>query len=107
MNIGRLDRQIVIQRKTTTKDSEGGPVETWADLRTIWAGKEDRGGSKAFLAGAYRPETDSVFTIRYTENLTEADRIVYRGKNYSIISIGEIDRKGGLIVQTKTEAVQS
>jgi SPP1 family predicted phage head-tail adaptor len=104
--IGKLDRQIVIQRNTPTRDSEGGLVDSWANLRTIWASKEDRGGGKSFRAGAYRPETDTVFTIYYTENLTEQDRIVYRSKNYSILSIGEIGRKEGLIVQTTTEVVQ-
>lgn len=106
MNIGKLDRQIVIQRKTTTRDSEGGAVETWADYRTVWAEKLDVGGSKGFRGGALRPETETVFTVRWNANFTQLDRIVYRSTNYSILSIAEIGRKEGLAIQARTEAVQ-
>jgi SPP1 family predicted phage head-tail adaptor len=106
MNIGELDRQIVIQRNTPTADAEFGNVDSWADLRTVWAEKLDVGGSKGFRGGALRPETETVFTIRYTENLSALDRIVYRGVNYSITGIAEIGRKEGLTIQAKTEAVQ-
>jgi SPP1 family predicted phage head-tail adaptor len=106
MNIGKLDRQIVIQRKTTTRDSEGAVVETWADYRTVSAEKLDVGGAKGFRGGALRPETETVFTVRYNANFTALDRIVYRGVNYSILAIAEIDRREGLRIQTRTEAVQ-
>ena len=45
-------------------------AQALSNERTVWAKKEDAGGSKAFRAGAFRPETDTVFTIYYTENLT-------------------------------------
>lgn len=108
MSIGKKDRQIVIQRKTTTRDaSNGSTVETWADYRTVWAEKQDVGGGKPFRAGALRPETEAVFTIWYNENITPLDRISYRGVKYSILSIAEVGRKVECVIQTRTEAVQS
>lgn len=108
MSIGKKDRQIQIWRKATTRDASNGSVEeSWSYLRTVWAEKQDTGGSKRFLAASLRPETETVFTIWYTENLTELDRIVYREKNYSILSIAEVGRQKELVIQTRTEAVQA
>lgn len=108
MNIGKLDRRITIQAKTTTRDaSEGGTVDTWADVVTVWAEKLDVGGSKGFRGGALRPETDTVFTIRHRSDVTALHRITYQGAIYGIVSVAEIGRREGLTIQTKTEDVHT
>ena len=37
MNIGKLNKRITIQSKTSTDDEMGGFVDTWADLQIVWA----------------------------------------------------------------------
>lgn len=106
MNIGKLDRRITIQRKAESKDSSGGAVTTWKDLSKVWASKADQGGREFRAAGTLLSETDSVVTIRHFTGLTTADRINYGGKNFDILSIGEIGRREGMILQCKTEAVK-
>ena len=38
MNAGYLDRKIVIEQQSTTRDDFGGENITWATYKTIWAG---------------------------------------------------------------------
>jgi len=37
MNAGSLDRKIVIQQQTTTRDDFGGQNITWGTYKTVWA----------------------------------------------------------------------
>ena len=37
MNAGSLDRKIVIQSQTTTRDDFGGQNITWGTYKTVWA----------------------------------------------------------------------
>lgn len=96
MNIGKMDRQIVLQRKTTVKDSIGYPVETWATLATVWAdvrpvsGREALGSGEA-LGRLLGSQTAQMF-IHFYSGLTTADRISYDGKTWEIRYIREVGR---------------
>jgi len=42
MNIGAMNREVVIQRRTETQDPiYGTAIVTWADLATVWAEVQD------------------------------------------------------------------
>jgi SPP1 family predicted phage head-tail adaptor len=107
MNIGRLDRRITIQRKTTTRDANGGEVVTWSDWKTVWASKADQGSREFRSAGALYAETTTIFGIRYLAGVTGQDRIVYRETVYDIVGApSEVVRLTEMLIQAKTEAVQ-
>lgn len=91
----RLDRRIVIQNFTTSKNDFGEDVKTWnITLATVWAKIENK------LIGAEVEESREVvainvkfFWIRYLSTVTETMRIVWDNENYYIESIAEMGRR--------------
>lgn len=95
MQTGRLDRRIVIQSVTTAADSYGEPIETWADLDTVWAAYEPLRGREYFEAQQIDAQLEAKFTIRYRDDITVQMRIVHDGDTYGIASVREIGRRDG------------
>ena len=82
---GTLDRKIVIQTYTGTKDSYGQPVKTWSTYATVkaamgydWTGEEGR------QVGERVATSDIRWTIRYKSGVTEKMRISYGSDYYWI-----------------------
>lgn len=93
MEIGQLDRRIVLQRCTETQTDYGELIRTWSNLGTVWANVNFRGGSEGFEAEQLTANTQIIFTIRYVSYLQPKDRIYYNSKYYDILNIIELDRK--------------
>ncbi len=90
----RLDRRVIIQTYTVTKDSYGEPVKTWGTLSTVWAKFEDR------LVGFENEESKEQVAvnvkfiwIRYLSTVKEKMRISYNSEYYYIDSLTEIGRE--------------
>lgn len=102
---GRLDKRITIQRKTLTDNDYGEPVETWADLITLWAIYLPARGTERFAAAQQIAEIDTVFRIRYRQGITVMDRIVYNERTYDIKAVVDMcGRKDGIELYAKARA---
>lgn len=99
MLAGKLDRRITLQRATTAPDEYGEPIETWADLATVWASRR-RASARETLAGAeVSAAISDVFEIRYDSawsDLSPLDRLVFEDRTYAIETVDEIGRREGL-----------
>lgn len=104
LNIGRMDRQIIIQRVTETRDSIGGLVETWSTLVSLWAQEIPVGGSEALRAGRTTATETSKFVSWYYAGITSKDRISYNSKIWNIVNLREIGLREGL--EITAEVVQ-
>lgn len=93
MNPGKYNKVITLQSKTSTTDAYGGPVDSWADVATVWARVQPIKGREMIAAQAAQSETAVRFYTRYQDNLTTAMRIIYAGKNYDITGIVDIDER--------------
>lgn len=93
---GRLNRRIVIQRKTETLDSFGQPIETWTTLHTLWADPRPVTGSERFTAQQVAGNAVMTFAIGWISDIHVEDRISYDGKLWDIHDIREIGRREGL-----------
>lgn len=95
MNIGRLDRRIVIQTKTST-NINGEAVESWATLDTVWATVKfpvsSIAANEGTEAGRETATTQVEFTIRYRTDVTESMRVYYQTQYYDIQRINQIGR---------------
>lgn len=96
MQAGRLDRRIRIEEATTSADSFGQPLETWALVAEVWAELAPLKGGERWMAQQVTAETTTRFRIRYRDDVTEKMRIVYDGAEYDIASVTEIGRREGL-----------
>ena len=98
MNPGKLNRRIVIQVRTLTKDAAGGRVMTWADSATTWAELVTHRGAESVVADSDRAIESRQFRIRYRAIATDTHRILYQSKFYDIRSITEEGIKTTLLL---------
>lgn len=96
MRAGELDRKIVIETLTQTRDAYGATVDTWATFATVWAKKKDLRGDEYFAAQQVNVKVDAIFTIRWLSGVLETMRINYDGKTWDIRNINELGRREGM-----------
>ncbi|MCM8710849.1 phage head closure protein [Clostridium sp. SYSU_GA19001] len=90
MKSEELRHRIKLQKNITQTDDNGFETETWADFKELWAKTENLHGREYFEAAAVQAENTVKFTIRYTDEIDTAMRIIFRGKQYNITSIDNI-----------------
>lgn len=100
MNPGKLNRRIVIQVRTLTKDATGGRVQTWADSATVWAEIITQKGTSGIIADSERIQDTRQFRIRTRTIAPETHRILYQLKYYDITGITEEGISTTLILDT-------
>ena len=93
MRAGELDRRIVIQQNTPTRNAAGEEVDSWGTLATVWARVSPKRGREFFDARAVQAEAPAMFRIRYRADVTNAMRISYGGNFYDIHSVEEVGRQ--------------
>lgn len=100
MNPGKLNRRIVLQSRSYSKDATGAGVETWATLATVWAELLTQSQRESLVADADRNTDDSTFRIRWRSGLTsEGLRVSYGGRYYNVTGITEEGIKNGLLLE--------
>lgn len=92
MQIGDLDRRIIIEVPTKTANSYGEETLSWATYRTVWAKMEWKGGSEKEETQRITATSKICFYIRNLEiSINEQNRINYNGEYYYINVINEIE----------------
>ena len=89
-DIGAKRERVVIKQVTATRGEEGEPVVDWTTaqtLTTIWARCKFLPGKKTEEAHKINAEASVAMTVRYRTDITEAMRVLWRSKQWSIISI--------------------
>lgn len=96
--IGRMDQRITLRRVTRTQDAGGGTVETWEDLKTVYAHVKPFAGREESDAQRVNPVTrfKAVIWWRCDANgspyYTAADKVIWQGREYGIESVVPIGR---------------
>ncbi len=90
MEIGDLRQRITLEKQVTDVNESGFETESWAEVRTLWAGITNLHGREYFAAAAVQAENTVKFTIRYLKGIDSGMRISFRGKKYNIIAIDNI-----------------
>jgi SPP1 family predicted phage head-tail adaptor len=102
MDAGQFDRRITLQRRAKVRDENTGrDTITWPDIATVWANKRDLSGREQLMAQQVAPEAMTRFTIRWRDDITEADRIAYDGQTYDIQHIAGVGRRDSLAILAK------
>ena len=99
MFAGKLDKRISLQRRSVVRDTFGSGNESFSNLGTVWAEVRGVSGKEFFESRIENAEDVLEFKIRYREDLSRVDRVVYNGQIYDIINIKEIGRKVGLTLK--------
>lgn len=101
-----LKHRITLQISETVVNENGFETETWVDFKDLWAKAENLHGREYFEAAAVQAENTVKFTIRYTDEIDAAMRILFKGKQYSITSIDNI-RYANKFIEIKAMEVDS
>ena len=103
---GQLTREIKIQRRTTTKDSEGGMVDNWVDAFpniSIWAKVNNLSGNEraATNKGGRTLDARVEFTIYYLEGVTNEMRVLHNNRHHNITHVNNfMEENTHLIITT-------
>lgn len=101
MNIGKLDRKIVIEQSTSTRNDHGEDVYVWTVFLTLFASVKKAGGKENSEGGKDTATNRKKFKVRFFPSITEKMRIDYNGDKYDIEEIQELGREGLWITATK------
>ena len=95
-----FDRRATVSTPTQTRDADGGPVLTFATLRTVWCRRVDQGGREFRTSGALRDEATAIFFMRYYSDIKAKDRITCENRTYEITSPpSEVGRRQQLQIE--------
>jgi SPP1 family predicted phage head-tail adaptor len=82
---GDLRHLILVQSRDAGTDAAGQPLQTWADLASVWADIRGANGLNTIKASLGGVEINAYsFRIRYRTDLDAAKRVVYGGQNYDV-----------------------
>ncbi len=99
MDAVKLDRRIVLQRKTITRGEANSPSESWTILATVWASKRDASDIERLRAAEVGGTLTTRFEIRWSTEVADLgvdDRLTFDGRTYNIEGVREIGRHEGL-----------
>lgn len=96
MNVGTLSRRIRIEQASTSPDSYGEPIKTWAALDHVFADIRPVSNTERFEAQQVNRQVEVRMRIHYRADVTEQMRILYDGDYYDIQGIKEIGYREGL-----------
>jgi SPP1 family predicted phage head-tail adaptor len=103
--IGRMDRRVILKRRTVTRDAMGGILEAWTTIATVWGRRMDTTGREYIAAGHENAERSTRFTIRWRSDVNPSWRLECEGLDYDIVSMTEIGRRQWLeMVATVADA---
>lgn len=99
---GDLDRRITLESLSQTKDAEGGMVDSWPAVATVWAKVAHLSGNerRATSHGGQAAEARTEFTIRYRSGLNAKMRVSYSGKIYNIRHLNDFAEEHRFVVLT-------
>jgi len=93
LNPAKMDRQIVLQRRTVAQDAYGEEIETWSTLDTVWAQRVELKGSEQWQARQVIANIEAKYRIHWREGLTPVDRFTEDGRVFDVHSAIEMGRR--------------
>jgi len=81
---GSLRHRITIQQLTTSQDAYGGIIETWTDLKTVWADVSPLSGREFWEAQQINSQIEGKIVIRYMTGVKPDMRVKF-GSRYLYI----------------------
>ncbi|CDH18565.1 phage head closure protein [Xenorhabdus bovienii] len=92
MRAGRLRHRITLQKNKSTRDTFGGVINNWEDVAEVWAEVIAISGRELVASGAVLSEATVRIWLRYRDDITTTNRIVYQGasthgKTFAIVAV--------------------
>ena len=93
MRSGRLDRTISIERAVATISDTGDRATAWTNFATVRAELLASRMDETHEGYGLADSDSKTFRIRYLPGLSGADRIIFEGRAFNILTVEEIGRR--------------
>ena len=95
--------KVQIQRNTPTTNGYNEPVPNWSDLKLVSGKFTEQTARESAVAGAISYIQTAQFETwaKNVEDVTELDRVVYRGKNWNIYSVQRFPERNVTFIQVE------
>jgi SPP1 family predicted phage head-tail adaptor len=103
----KLRNSIAIQRETSTTDSVGGLVNTWATLTTVYAYIKPVSGSESVYSSRIDSSITHKIYIRYLATVSPKQRVNYNGRLMNIKSVLNLEERNKWLELHCVEGVES
>lgn len=87
----KLNRKVELYRLEKTPTPTGGFTQSWVKVADLWAAIKNMSGTELVRADQLGATAYSDFTIRYRANINEMMKFVYRGTDYQIRHINNLE----------------
>jgi SPP1 family predicted phage head-tail adaptor len=84
---GNLNREVVVEQRSTTKDTSGQQLDVWTQFCKTRAQIEQMSGAEVVSAGAQLGETMHQVIMRYRPGIRANMRLTYQGRILDILSV--------------------
>jgi len=102
MSIGRMDREITLQKRSTqTSGISNEKKDQWIDVATVWGEYLPSRGYAREQGEQIIDIGEDVFRIWYRSDVTSDMRILHNNETKQIVSIEEFGRRHKLIIRTQ------
>lgn len=89
---GKLNRRILIQQQSGTKDDSGHRADQWADVVSTWASITAPTSKEIYALGpGFTAQVTHKITIRWRPGVSAGMRIIFRGRTFQIQTAGDPD----------------
>jgi len=99
MYTSTLNKHIIIEKETTSKNALGTPTEEYAFLKEAYAGVWLKSGSTDYSGEGAIPYSYVEFIIRYDDRVNYKCRIEYENQYYKINHIYVVGRQDWMRIQ--------
>lgn len=90
MDAGKFKERVTFERLSTSTDSEGSTVETWATLFSRWSNVQINNAVETFKNNQSFQTRAGFAIVRKdasTSTLTANDRMIYNGEEWEILGV--------------------
>jgi SPP1 family predicted phage head-tail adaptor len=102
MRSGTMRDFVTLTHSTPTTDARFGTTPGWTNYAQVWCNVKPVDGTEEFMQQGVQTSVTHTIQMRYRADVTNTDRIIYRGQNLDIVSAIDPDgRRRELLIQAK------
>lgn len=91
--ISSLRHRLKIETLSQSSDGQGGYIESWSELATVWGKLEPVSTSERLYAKKIEYQRSHKCVIRYRNDVTQTMRIVFDNRYFQIKSVHSPDER--------------
>lgn len=91
MNIGKLNKRVTFMRLKDVEDEMGQTTQRLQEIKTVWASVWPIRGAEMYEAQKIQSRVSHKCYVRYMDGIDSNCYIVYKGQQYDISSVIDVD----------------